>query len=282
MAIATRNDFFTKAGQGLGFQIVGRTAAGAATTNAAAASGHFTNILHASELGSTYPTTYKTLEVPAGLPNDLLIRAMVSGWTTSAVIWLAHFYKIGTLSLTATGDQFTHDAATFPVTRTQFGEAAKPLALAPYVQITTTLAATAAVFRMRTAAGAAGYTDQDGNTVIGAKTMTMPSATTAAQSTYLMRLEDGDSGVRDISAIEVTTAATAGAATLWGVERLCAVPIIVADTPMVTDALFTGLSPMNLKPGAPTSGSLTSFLGFLRITAGTTAFAYALHGTLNT
>jgi hypothetical protein len=176
-----------------------------------------------------------------------------------------NFYKLGTLNLAATGDQFTHDAATFPVLRTRLGQASQAVPLRPLVQITTACSVTAPIFILRTAAGAAGYVDEDGNSVIGTKTMTMPSVTTAVQSTYLFRLEDGDSAITDITAIEVTTASSTGAATIWGFEELGTVPAVIGSEGGYRDAVFSGLRMATMNSAVATSGTASSFSGILAI-----------------
>jgi hypothetical protein len=188
--------------------------------------------------------------------------------STSTNLFLAWVYTIGTLNLAATGDQFTHDAATFPLLRTEFGEASKAITLLPAIYITTATTVTAAVFSMKTNAGGTGYTDQDGNTTVANVLMTLPAAATAVQSSYLFRLNSGDSGVRDINQIDVDTAASAGAATIFGVE-------IIADICNypgqggLSNVLVNGLRLSELKPAVATSGTATAVLALVALGTGT-------------
>ncbi len=74
-----------------------------------------------------------------------------------------------------------------------------------------------------------------------------------------MRLEEGDSAVQDVTKIDVQTAGSAGAATIWGMEILAIVNAITASSGF-HDSLVGGLHLQDLKPAAATSGSLTSYL----------------------
>jgi len=268
MSITNRNDIFTNIGKGLGVTSQYFTLGnGSSTTGAAAASGFHTVQLIFNNLGTTIPGTLVGFPLPPAPTNQILgVYGQLSG-LVSRCNYLVRLYQLGTLDLTATGDKFTHDGTTFPVTRTQFGAATQALGLVPIVYITTATTTTPAVFRLRTAGGAAGYTNQDGNTVIGTKTMTLPAAATAINSAFIMRLEDGDSAVQDITKIEVTTAASAGAATIFGAEILMQLETLNA-TATTYDALFGGLGMNDLTPAAKTGGSaLTSYLAIMSIGA---------------
>lgn len=253
-----RGEIFKALAEGKGMIMPLRSAVTVNVTVAAAASGFFRGHLTYNLLGTTFPGTLEDFRTPV-VSKLRLVMLQMSG-PDLKIHYLARVYKLGTLNLAATGDQFTHDAATFPITRTQFGVAAQPLTLLPIIQITTDTSVTAPVFRLRTAAGAAGYTNQDGATVIGTKTMTMPNITTVAQSVYIIRMEDFDSGVQDITSIEVTTAGTTGAANVWGLEILATASVANINLSTTNDALFGGLAPVNLEPGAATSGTATSYL----------------------
>lgn len=267
MSILGRNDVFRNRGKGLGFSMhYAGAGPGSSTTAGAAASGFHSVQLYFNNIGTTTPGTLVGFPIPPAPANQLLGVMGQMGMLIARCNYLVNLYKLGTLDLTATGNKFTHDGTTFPVTRTQFGEAAKPLSLIPIVYITTATTTTAAVFRLRTVAGGAGYTNQSGSTVVGTKTMTLPSTTTAVNSAYVLRLEDGDSGVQDISNIEVTTSAAAGAATIFGAEIL--MQLEVPTTAMVTnyDAMFGGLGMNDLVPAAKTGGSaLTSYLAIMSV-----------------
>lgn len=267
MAITTRNSVFINRGKGLGYTFPCSTIDPGVTTGATAASGFHTVQIVMSDLGTTYPGTLIGLQLPASPPQSLFANlALGVGPDTARGAFLARIYQIGTVNLAATGNQFTHDSATFPVLRTQFGVASQAITLIPILYITTATATTAPIFLVRNATGpAAGYTNQGGSTITGTKTMTMPSTATAAQSGFVIRLENGDTGMRDISNIDVTTAGSAGAGTIFGAELLLPLGQPSSINAVIADALFGGLRPLDLVPAVPTAGTLTSYLCFLTV-----------------
>lgn len=264
---------------GKGIITVSKSAGGANVSAGTTSCGHFTAQLRGNDLTSTMPGTVDSWITPPGMGSTALLYSAVSVGTNGSggqvYGWL---YKFGTLSLSATGDRFTHDAATFPVTRTIMGVANTAVPLIPLVQITTASATTAPVFRLRTVAGAAGYTNQDGAGVVGTKTMTMPAATTNAGSTFFFRLESGDSAVTDISAVEVTTAGTAGAATIWGLEILSSPHINGLYEVPAHDVLYGGLGMNDLSPAVATSGTASAVLGCVTLISGTGANGGVMFG----
>lgn len=235
------------------------------TASGVAASGQYTIQLHFNSIGTTINTTLVGLQLPPSLPQSLFLTQCQGNNDSGFMgMYLAYLYKIGTLDLSAVGNRLTHDAATFPVLRTQFGEASKPLSLTPIIYVTTATTVTAAVFGLRTNAGAAGYTNQDGSAVIGTDSnFTMPAAATAINSAFILRLNAGDSGVRDINQININTKATAGAASIFGAELLAPLSQIADQTNFVCDSLFGGFAPMDLKPAVATSGTATSYLSII-------------------
>lgn len=270
MAITSRAVAMQEFAAGRGVFTFCRSPSGQNVTAAAAASGYFTAQLRANELTSTMPGTVDNWPTAGSLPSAMTLGSVASISTNGSGGQIhGILYRLGTLNLAATGDQFTHDAATFPVLRTRFGVANQPVPLIPLVQITTATATTAPVFRLRTAGGAAGYVDQDGNSVIGTKTMTMPAAATAQGSTFVFRLEDGDSAITDISAIEVTTAGTAGAATVWGLEIFTTPHTYQIYEIVCHDIMYGGLGLSDLAPAVATSGTATTLLGGVTLLAGT-------------
>jgi len=285
MAIATRNDVFTNIGKGLGFSssflALGN---GSATTAGAAASGFFTAQLLFNSIGTTIPTTLVGFPL-SPVPGSSILGVYGQMQTNSVrSLYLVRLYKFGTLDLTATGDKFTASGTTFPVTRTQFGTAAQPVGLIPVCYITTATSVTAPVFRLRTNAGVAGYKNQDGSTVVGTKTMTMPAAATAINSAFIIRVEDGDSAVQDITAIEVTTASTTGAATIFGAEILMPLTNIATAHGTTYDAVFGGLGMCDLNPAVETGGTaVTQYLAVLSLgsTGAITAPTLTLAGVVN-
>lgn len=262
MSATSRFDIFTNVGKGNGYFISTLLTGGNTTTAATSTSGLLTLRVHANSIGSSVPGTLGSIPKPTLTPAELYSMYFSAVTTAGKGGFFCNFYKLGTLNLAATGDQFTHDTATFPLLKTVYGQASQPISLIPIVLITTATATTAPAFRLRTAGGSAGYVDQDGNNVIGTKTFTMPSATTASQSTFVLRLEDGDSGVRDISAIEVTTAGTAGAATIYGMELLS--PITMTTGIQITvDSMFAQFIMSDISTATATSGTATCVFGMV-------------------
>lgn len=274
MAINTKLDPFLNKAAGRGFEMVALTTTGGSTTAAAATSGNFTIRLNVNAIGSTTPSTLQSIPMPPSLGTNLFHKMTNLVSTSARSGYLANLYKIGTLNLAATGDQFTHDSATFPLLRTVYGQSSQPISLIPIIYVTTATATTAPVIRMRTAAGAAGYVDQDGNSIVGTRTITFPAAATAVESGFIFRLESGDSGVRDISNIEVTTAGTAGAATIYGMEIIAPTWTPISGTGSTMDSMFGGLSVGDMYPAVATSGTATSLLCSVTIGVTTTATTY--------
>lgn len=263
MAITNRRDIFANIAKGSGYFFPGICAAFGVQTAAAAGSGFYNVEMSFNGLGTTTPGTLVGFPIPPGITNDLSLMmthmsSALSG--SSRGIYLGRVYRIGAIDLTATGDKFTHDAATFPILRTQLGQASQALSLIPITYVTTALTTTAAVFQLQTNAGAAGYKNQDGSSIIGAKTFTFPSATTSTTSGYQLRLEDGDSAITDIIQVKVTTAAATGACDIYGLELLGPLGGLNQQYPSVYDSVFGGLSLSNITPGTATSGTATSYL----------------------
>jgi hypothetical protein len=268
MAVNTRNDFYINlaSGKGIITPFEQRSPTGNVTAGAAA-SGFFTCFLSLVQATQNQPGTLTSILFPPGLSAQAMLSLCMAttGLAAGRATYLAYFYKIGTLVLTATGNQFTHDAATFPVTRTQFGAATKPVALVPLLYITTATTTTAAQFILKNSAPSAGYTNQDGATITGTKTHTLPAAATAVSSAYILRLEEGDSAVQDVTQIDITVAASAGAASVYGVELLAPLGTLAGPAAFISEALLGGLHLNDLRPAAATSGSVTSFLGLLQM-----------------
>jgi hypothetical protein len=220
------------------------------------------------------------MDLPPALSNELFLTLTTASLSILMGAWLVRYYLIGTLNLTATGDQFTHDAATFPVLRKKYGEASKPVTLMPVVYLTTALTTTAAIFKMKTDADGAGYVDQDGNNTVGTKDFTFPSATTNVNSTYCMLPNNGDFGVQDITQIDVGTASATGAANIYGVEFLAPIEGALARANL-NDAAFSGLQMVDIAPAVATSGTVTSYLGIFGTAGGARPGYIVLNGILN-
>lgn len=264
----------TNLAQGKGFQAQARMA-GSSVTLATSTSNYITVNLYFNLVGSTIPTTLVGLQLPPSLPNELLLTHITAFFNTTGArgACLVRLYKVGTLNLAVTGDQFTHDAATFPITETKFTETLKPKNLIPILYVTTATTVTAPIITLKTAAGGAGYTDQDGNNVVGTRTFTFPAAATLAGSGYILRTEDEDSGVRNISAIQVNTAASAGAATIFLMENLGVLNAPSGGAGCTLDSMFGGLRMQDLKEAPSTAGTPTSYLGVATFTTATGAGA---------
>lgn len=269
-AYLTRQEIHEKLGQGLGMAMPVVTAAGAIGTAAALASGFINVSILSNSVGSTFPGTLVSFPFPPAPSAPISPTFGLIGNMGNRSGLLARLYRIGTLNLAATGNQFTHDSATFPLLRTEFGETNKPISLIPLIQVTTALTTTAATLRLRNATGpASGYTNQDGTAQTGNIDFTFPSATTAANSTYVPMLNVAtsglrDSGVRDVSNIDVTTAAGAGAATIWGMEPIMPLAHFSNAGGGFTDAVMSGMLGSDTAPAVPTAGTLTSLLAFIQ------------------
>jgi hypothetical protein len=282
MAITNRQDLIKNMAKGKGIMLPTVSSGAGGTTAAIATSGHV-QVEFTLGPGSSYPGTLVGIDLPGAagtLPNELFMSFATTSMSISMGAWLVRYYLIGTLDLTGTGDKFTHDAATFPVLRTKYGEASKPVTLLPLIYTTTALTGTAAAFELKTNAGGAGYVDQDGNNVVGTKTFTFPSATTAVQSAFLALTNNDTFGVQDITQIKVGTAASAGAASIYGVELIAPLGTTV-NRANPNDTIFSGIQMGDLQQATATSGTVTSYLGIMG-TSGSGRLCYiVLNGTLN-
>ena len=277
MPITTRNELQQEFAAGRGFLFPVKWATSSAPTAAGNGSNNLTLALDFHGIGSTLPGTLQDIPRPASPPRDWLTQLYtLANTSTSRGVCLVWLYKFGTVNLAATGNQFTHNAATFPILRTRYGAASQPITLIPLLYITTATTSSAPAFILQVNGGGTGYVDQDGNNVDAATTFTCPAAATAVQSCYALRLEAGDCGVRDISQIDVTTAGMAGAADVWGMEFIGGVgnsgPFSLA-----TDVVFAGLGPVHFTPGVATTGTAVVRAA---IVGGSTASALSTPGGL--
>lgn len=236
-------------GKGVRISQVGVTSGG--TTAATTASGNINQIFHYNSVGSTLYSTLVDIPIQAGLTSSpLRLKSFSMGSNRAASYQLVRLYKIGTANL-ATGT-FTHDAATFPINKTQMGSS-QALDLIPFIQVTTAPATTAPAFTFT-------YTNQADASVTGSTTFTFPSATAAVGSCYMMRLETGDSAVHDISAMSFSATGSAGAATIWGAEIFGQSVVAGANTQGGKNALLKGISIPNILAGTATSGTASTQL----------------------
>lgn len=279
MPITNRQTLIQNAAKGLGVLLPVTLPAGGSGTTATAGSGHVQGEFLLGT-GTTYNSTLVGLDLPPALSNELFSTFTSMSLSLQMGGWLVRYYLLGTLNLTATGDQFTHDAATFPVLRKKYGEASKPVTLMPVVYLTTALTTTAATCVLKTDAGGAGYVDQDGNATVGTKTFTFPSTTTAVNSTYLMMPNSDDFGIQDITQIDVDIAAATGAANIYGMELLAPIAGMLHKGSL-NDMAFSGLQLVDLAPAVATSGTVTSYLGIFGAQGGGRPGYLVLGGVLN-
>lgn len=236
--------------------ILGVSSAGNSSTAAAAGSGYMSATIGWNTVGTTLGTSYYGIDVPTGLSGQLrMILTSIAQGNNQLTGAIGMIYKIGTLNLAATGAQFTHNAnwsGSIKRTNGAMGTATA-INMTPIVHITTATTTTAPVFNINS------YVNQAGATITGAKTMTMPSATTAIGSGYICRLEDGDSGVQDITAINVSVAGATGAATIYGLEWFSPLGSDASSMPSMDDMLFSPPHMPDINPASPTpnSGTLT-------------------------
>ena len=269
MPITTLNSVLTKQASGNGAVIPIISATSSASTQAAAASGFTAFTITFNSIGTALPSTRASFPLPPGLSADAFVNLFVCNHsiTSFRTAYLAWFYLIGTVDLANAAavpyDGFTHDAAwSGTLCRTVLGVANTPINMLPIIQLTTATATTAPSFQLKTTAGAAGYVNQDGSSVIGTKTFTFPAAATVNGSAYLLKLEADDSAIEDITQISVTAKGTTGEATLWGVELLA--PAQLSSTyNVVCDTLVGGIRMNSLAPAVASTGTVTSRLGIV-------------------
>ena len=261
MALSTFTDIGKRMLEGKIAISLGISLTTTANTAAAAASGISSLALAGNTIGSTYPGTLAGFQQPPAMSGDYINVATIQvNPNSSRLSGFVRVYLAGTLNLTATGDQFTHNAATFPLLRTIYGAASQPVALIPILQLTTATSVTAPAFQIQTNAGGAGYVNQNGTSVIGTKTFTFPAAATATGSCFFLRLNDGDYAARDITQIKVTTASSTGAANIWLMEHIGDAQSTLGAISYYDPIMDGGLRAATLTPAVATSGTASSSL----------------------
>jgi hypothetical protein len=221
------------------------------TTAGAAASGYATAHALFNNLGTTLASTLQGFPMQAGISSKRLRLIYAQSHSNRAVSsMICNLYLVGTINFTATGQRLTHNAATFPLLRTRMGQASQPWAGIPFLYMTAATATTAPVFTMD-------YVDAAGTSKTGTRTTTLPAAITTQNSCFFPPLENDTTGVRDVSAVNVTVAATAGTANLYLLENLCFTTTPVLNMPGVFDGVYTGFSPPRLDPAVATSGTVS-------------------------
>lgn len=274
-AITTRNGAYGRLAEGKGGVLTYLSGGLASSTGATAGSGGINVKPMFNSVGTTYPTTLVSLPKPNATECHLVystISNVASSAQTATCYWLGYFYKLGTVNLAATGNQFTEDTAVGPYLRTVMGQASSPITLLPIIFMTTATTTTAPQLYLRNATGPGnGYYDQDGNYTTGDQLFTFPSATTSNATSLVPMMNAGDSGVRRITHIDVTVAAAAGAATIFGFEPMTAFQTLPYFGQ--NDAVDTlhNLDFPEIGPASPTSGTATSYLGLMAIGASSTA-----------
>ena len=269
MSVTTRQEILDRlhAGKGAFIQYDGLLTG--ATTSSNSASGNHTLQVILNTIGSTLWSSLVGINLQSGISDPLRLTLFHNSSTRATTHILVRLYKLGTVDLTTSTSEFTHDSATFPVLRTVMGQASQPIELLPIILLTTATTTTPAVLSMN-------YTDQDGNSVTGTKTLTLPAAATAVGSCYMLPLEEGDSGVRDVTDIVVTTPAGAGAASIYGVEIIAFGSTISTSVSTNKDSLHRGFSLPSMTPAVPTSGTLTSLGAILQMGQSATTTASAM------
>lgn len=278
-SIVLRPDLDLRFAQGKNYSQPVRLTSSAATTAAAGPSGFNSVQVFLNTLGTTFFTTLIDIPFRPGVTAPMRLMTAMQSPGVARTLYLARLYKIGTVALTATGNQLTHDAATFPVLRSVFGQASTAVPLMPILFITTATTTTAAVIRLATAADGTGYTNQDGTAIRGIFNFTLPNAATTLSSGFVLVLENGDSAVRDISQVRVVTSAAAGAASVYGAELLAPLSTPLAGLSTTIDTVYGGVSMVDLTPAVATSGTASSLLVVLSF--GSVAASTVLSGEIS-
>lgn len=251
--VATLDDIYKQQARGKYVARMGVTASPqTVTAPVSTTSGFITLGFTDNAIGTTLPNTFGEVLAPAGITGDLWSLASADSYISARGWMFARIYKVGTVNLAATGSQFTHDTATFPLLRSEFGASNRPQAYWPVIQVTTALTTTAAQFTMN-------YVSEDGTSVTGTRTFVFPSPTTTQGSVFFLPLEQGDWACRDVTSISVTTASgTGAAATIWLMEQLQ--PTYNAFSGAITADYLSGhgLAVTNHTPAVATSGTATS------------------------
>jgi hypothetical protein len=275
MTIATYQNILTQLAQGKGCYrplYTGTSSSGG--TSAAAGSGFISGSIALNAIGTSYPGTRIGVPVPAPASQLFTVANFMTCNSVTRGGTYGRFYELGTLSLTATGNQFTHANTFTSLTRTRYGQTL-PINMIPLIYVSTATTTTAPILRLRVDASTAGYTDQDGNGVIGTTDFTFPNVATATGSTYILMLESGDTSVQDIIGIDVTTASSTGAAVIMGFEPIALVTSLAGGQTSFTDAVFSGYGMTDEQPAVVNTGTaVTSYLGWLLSSIASTGTGY--------
>lgn len=252
--MATLADFYKSVAGSGGVYTLALTSNTTATTAATATTGFVSFQIVGNQIGSVWPNTIAELQTTNGPDNTALVNIMATA-TVARGSATALIYKVGSVNFTATGNRFTHDAATFPLLRDEMGLSNQPQAYLPFLRVTTAITGVSPVIRLQTATGGAGYVDQDGVNVIGTTSISIPLSLVG--TCYFLPLNTG-SACRDILQVRVDTAATGGVAEVWMYEELVANQTVVAGAGIYDVFGGSGLNLAPAKPAMATAGSATT------------------------
>lgn len=225
-----------------------------AMTSSTVNSGGVTCGIMANASGTTLWSTVKGFPVLSDIAptRDVRVTSLRNASVREITNWLCRVYKIGTFDPTSTGQRLTHHSATFPVSRSG---APKPVRGFPLLLITTTLATPAFII------SSIGYVNQDGVPVTGTKSFTAPATNAAIGTGMLFELEDDDCAIQDITAINVGTAGSAGACSVYLVEPILMVSQLLTGHTTEGDAIRgQRFVPPPLQPAVAAAGSAESEL----------------------
>lgn len=228
---------------------------GAATGNLTSASvnsgGMSMNVLF-NNFGTTLWSSLKGFPLPPAVTDQQDWRALwlKNASTRAGAYWAALLYKIGDVNLAASGQQLTHHAAGFPITRSMAAGNTEVRGF-PLILTTTATSTTAPVI------GNIKYRNGDGNIVTGTQSFTYPATNTVVGSSYLLSLEDEDESIQDITEVNIATPSSAGSAAVYLAEPILPASVFMAGSVSQADALRGarfGLPRIN--PATPASGTL--------------------------
>lgn len=260
MSWATFDDL-VDADAAYGFDVPFLGAPTGAITAAGANSGGVAVHVLPTLLGTTLWSTVKGVNLQSGFDatKDLRCLHLKNGSVRQLTFWLCRLNKIGVVDFTNTGQRLTHDACTYPLTRTR-GRVSRNVFGFPLLHVTTATSTTAPII------SSIGYKNQDGASVTGTQSFTLPATNTLVGTGLLLSLEDGDGGVQDITAVNVGTASSAGVADLYMAEPMLQSSVVVvghvSQADMVRGSRF---GPPCVSPATPTAGSLTSELAAIAL-----------------
>lgn len=228
-------------------------------TTAAASSGYYTGAIRSNTAGSAQPgTIVQMLSNDAATPQMLTVMNSTHSTSVGKSGLMGRLYRFGGTTLTGTGNNYVHDAATFPANRTVMN-ASTAINFIPMIFVTVLTATTAPQFTIN-------YTNQSGASVTGNVTFIMPAAATATSSLYIPMLNYGDSGIQDITGVNVTVAGTAGAVDFYGFEpNYLSCNIAAGLAPSIHNSAIGPMSFRNMSPAVATTGTATTYKSIISL-----------------